>query len=1245
MHGYEVMPNVIKSDGIDSFRVEVNVNRTVNAVAIDVSTASQLLNTPADLTFRDDGLQGDRIAGDLIFTSGEFTYDTSKAFPTNYLDNADSPSGIYAVSIGQILITETDNSVSEFLVRPKAGLIRDDITILQPAAHDDDMSYTPHVINMKTESPVTQGVMRQGGTLQPVGYRLYEEFPDAFDFIMLTSTSKVEHVDRLESRNFTSGAHAKVKADYTGTGYDVRDSTANFDSAGRLMSFNLIDYMTRGLTTNNVTHEMVHQWNAYIDVDLGISGDKYGHYGGRTSAGSLVGGNDWIPNGDGSYTIDFSEGRNGGTMASEIELYMMGLIDASEVSPIMAYDETIPFKSPSDPVVLASEIVATVSIEDIIARHGEWAAVDGTVQTDFNIAFLAESSGRLLTPVEMTFYDILAEHYTKPISLSEPAPHLSNGWQSIDRYFGHGTSFSTDIPVPYIPMLIEDDFGGTTAPENSGDSFYVSLQKQPSSNVVINVASDSPNDVTVAQPSLTFTPTNWSDPQRIRISGVNDGVVDGDKVVHIDFSVDTALSDDAFDHYLSRRREVLSADRNFHLAVDDVSVPEGNPGDVKHVEFTLTPTTSYFGFEVDYEIVDGTASAADGDYILPVFARQPETSYSVLDFGRDGNGDQVRVDLGISGTAVSTGYRLIEEFFIGDVSTDLTTAQFDFTLRESNGGGSGLQEFDVVVFAADGVASTSDFQTAADIVGRVSYTVGTAASHSVDLRQKILELRNDGHEWIGVRLQPVGSAFTTRIFNTELALQSPTTRQGTLSFSGIAGEGVTIAVQLGADQTYENNESFQVRLLSEDSYWGVIDTTRASAVITVENDDDLAADSTPPTSAVDTLPFSATSKTFSVSVNGSDPNIFGQLQSGVSSYDIYVASESDPFSYWTTVTAASPSADFTGESNTFYSFRSVATDVAGNQEAKPVGSEAFIYVPDLDAPDTQVTAVDSSTATFEISVSGSDVSGPSIDRFEVYVAIDGGAPQKIAELPASEPDLNGLSTSTTLYQAIADGVQHTYRFYSVGVDARGNVEAPPAQLTDDIVATATFVPPPALAVAGFDVQKGANQRSYVRYLDVLFNTATGVQGILDSVSDADASNDRIHLKRYGLDGSGPGDNVGLMGGVIQRRGSAFAFDFGSSGLTGNAGSAVGDGYYELSIDLDGDNIVDRQLYFYRLFGDTNGDGKVDQQDVNNIRKSIRRNLFNSDYDIDGDGEVSVIDLLYTRDEKKKSLLGGLFLDD
>ncbi len=53
----------------------------------------------------------------------------------------------------------------------------------------------------------------------------------------------------------------------------------------------------------------------------------------------------------------------------------------------------------------------------------------------------------MLNPTELTYYDILAEHYTKPIPPAEPIPYVGANWPSVDRFFEEGTTWTTAIPV------------------------------------------------------------------------------------------------------------------------------------------------------------------------------------------------------------------------------------------------------------------------------------------------------------------------------------------------------------------------------------------------------------------------------------------------------------------------------------------------------------------------------------------------------------------------------------------------------------------------------------------------------------------------------------------------------------------------------------------------------------------------------------------------------------------------------
>jgi len=72
----------------------------------------------------------------------------------------------------------------------------------------------------------------------------------------------------------------------------------------------------------------------------------------------------------------------------------------------------------------------------------------------------------------------------------------------------------------------------------------------------------------------------------------------------------------------------------------------------------------------------------------------------------------------------------------------------------------------------------------------------------------------------------------------------------------------------------------------------------------------------------------------------------------------------------------------------------------------------------------------------------------------------------------------------------ADGLSHTYRFYSVGTDHAGNVEAVPTADRFATLSNQVFQPAP-LQVTRLLVQGGAAERSFIQTVDVQFNQANG----------------------------------------------------------------------------------------------------------------------------------------------------------
>jgi hypothetical protein len=412
-------------------------------------------------------------------------------------------------------------------------------------------------------------------------------------------------------------------------------------------------------------------------------------------------------------------------------------------------------------------------------------------------------------------------------------------------------------------------------------------------------------------------------------------------------------------------------------------------------------------------------------------------------------------------------------------------------------------------------------------------------------------------------------------------------------------------------------------------------------------------DTTSPTSQVNPLPRRGTSLSFAVSVTGSDG---GSPPSGVASYDLYASTNGGPWSLWTTVPASNPSATFTGQSNTTYAFYSLAHDQAGNLEVKSPRIEASTYLPDLTPPVTAVSStstVDNGTGAFTLNVNGTDAGGSGLADFEVWEAIDAQAPVAIGpEISAGAADTTGIIHATLTYQGLTDGVTHQYRFFSTGIDGAGNVEAAhPAP--NDVIFVETFAQPASLQVTGLTVEHGAAERSYVRYLDILFNESDSqTGGALSQIGrSVGTSTPEIQLYKYDLNGDDRGNHasqyaVPLVGVNVDVIDHAIELDFGANGIGATSGSnntTAADGYYELDVFLpSGQTAVH---HFYRLLGDVTGDGVVDQNDLNAIAAAIGQSsppgMTPLNADVNGDGLVTSLDKTLATRAKGHKLGSGL----
>ncbi|MBI1313173.1 hypothetical protein GC176_17925, partial [bacterium] len=155
--------------------------------------------------------------------------------------------------------------------------------------------------------------------------------------------------------------------------------------------------------------------------------------------------------------------------------------------------------------------------------------------------------------------------------------------------------------------------GGTTEVGEAGtsDSVSVVLLSQPASDVVVIVASSDLSEATVSPGELTFTSSNWDQPQSITVTGVDDPVLDGSQSSMLTFHVDSVRSDAAFAALSDQTVSVTTLDDDvagFQLTGGPLTVNEAGSTATFQIALTAQPLSSVV---LSVGSNDATESAVD----------------------------------------------------------------------------------------------------------------------------------------------------------------------------------------------------------------------------------------------------------------------------------------------------------------------------------------------------------------------------------------------------------------------------------------------------------------------------------------------------------------------------------------------------------------------------------------------------------------------------------------------------------
>lgn len=442
---WEVIPSATVLGTREPIYIYLRPKRSVKTARLVF--VSPTFETPDSLDFHDDGMDGDEVEGDGTYALGPFYLKESEVSVT------DKPS---VASIGTVQVVGSDDVNSTFITDTSVGVLPVDTQIRSPLNLGADAQITSHLLNVSKSGLSTQEWFRGVDTERLFDFMktVYHVVEDEYDFVVMLSSGHMERVYEYKNRNSVSGMGLTTQAAPFIGDWDQSDL---YSSAGKLQHLMALDYQNRGMIPSTLVHEILHRWGAYIDASLQIRIPS-AHYDVRSSTGSIIGGHPWIKQEDGRFLVDTSIGSGGAYRASSIDLFSMGLLPPTEM-PDLYYAPTINLNR-GKTFVSPEEIERTVTSEDILAAQEPYAPDFIDPQISFKILFVIESKDRLLSPVEMTYYNAFVEEAMRELDQSEPDPFVGLEWVPITRFFGERVSWNPSIVLKSSYYDNDDDHDG-----------------------------------------------------------------------------------------------------------------------------------------------------------------------------------------------------------------------------------------------------------------------------------------------------------------------------------------------------------------------------------------------------------------------------------------------------------------------------------------------------------------------------------------------------------------------------------------------------------------------------------------------------------------------------------------------------------------------------------------------------------------------------------------------------------------
>ncbi|MCC6806026.1 MAG: hypothetical protein IT381_01270 [Deltaproteobacteria bacterium] len=270
-------------------------------------------------------------------------------------------------------------------------------TFLPPIAKLSD--YAVNIIDSAAAAEAAKFLKYDGtagtdGDLRVVTKAFYKEFPDAFDYIYVITQADVPGGDYGRSKPIHRAAIASI-------GHAQAVNLTDYGTT-RLKNVIVLKWSAKG--SGPTAHETLHSWGMHLDATLGFGTNNVGSHWGLVGANGQHGGFDPatlrcqspksatpldcnpIAGQPGRFrylVASFGTFANGGDTKpfSPIELYLMGLVPAADVQPILRPKNATSAGVDATTDSIDADGIEQTTVQQVVAKHGARPAATAAEKT------------------------------------------------------------------------------------------------------------------------------------------------------------------------------------------------------------------------------------------------------------------------------------------------------------------------------------------------------------------------------------------------------------------------------------------------------------------------------------------------------------------------------------------------------------------------------------------------------------------------------------------------------------------------------------------------------------------------------------------------------------------------------------------------------------------------------------------------------------------------------------------------